>query len=242
MESDSGGLAVLVGPSYRRPTAYPMEFLSRLSAAWRGPALVEDLLVSEEPGRLGARLGMLLQQLPREARLLHGGAAAGAATVALARLGFSRIDSFDSNPVYRPLRAERLRHAGVEGRARCPADLPSEEGYDAALLIGDPACRPSPPREKEILAIGAAVRRGGRLFFAAWRGEQPDILLERGWSRSGSVALRPIARQRCRRPRGEASTRLQRRAAGALLDPVALLAPAAVLRVFGECYEIWSKP
>jgi hypothetical protein len=230
-----------VGPGYRQPTPYPIAFLERLSAAWRGGALVEDLLVSEEPGRLAARLAALLKGIPRTGRLLHWGAATGSATVGLVRQGFSRIESYDSNPAYLPLRRERLLHAFATSEARCIEAVDLRADYDVVLVVGDPACRPSVPREEEIASAAFLLRSGGALCLAAWGPDRPIPRQIEAWPRA-AIPLRWISRARCRTPRGRARTSFSRWVAGLALEPAAALVPRAVLGAFGERYERWTRP
>ena len=227
------GHGVLQGDRYRRATPYPSSFLEKLASAFRGAALVEELLVAEEPGRLALRVAPLLEPGDGALRVLHWGAAALAATVSIARLGL-RIDAVDTNPLWEPLGRERLGWTGLEDRVRVVAPERLEGGYGLLLLVGERAARPELPPADEIERAVERLDPGGRILLIGWpRGTGLPSPLA-GWRPVRRTPGR-LARQRLLRPRGEAPVpRRMRGLAGLGLAPLTLAAPDLVLVLLGE--------
>ncbi len=240
--ADAGGCGLLLGRGYRRSTPYHGSFLSRLASARRGGALVEDILISEEPGRLATRAAFLLGAVRPEARVLHCGAASLAATIAVARLGYARIDAVESNPLWAPLARERIACAGMEERIRLlQEDGPAAGSYDLLLLVCEPPLGPIPAPE-EIARAARALRPGGRAVVVSWPAGRPLPAPLSSWRRSGRSDP-DLARHRLLHPRGDApAARRARGVLAALLIPAARWAPGTLLAWMGETNGVLTAP
>ncbi|MBD3160739.1 MAG: hypothetical protein GF346_01230 [Candidatus Eisenbacteria bacterium] len=164
--------------------------------------------------------------------MLHWGAAAAGAARALARLGVA-IDAVEANRLYHPLARERIARAGAADRIRLLEPDGCRGDYDLLVLVGDPALRSEPPSPKEVAAAIARIRPGGKILLIGWPVDRP-VPPGSPLPLPHSV-LRRIALQRLLRPRGAAPAGgAFRRGMGVAAAPVALGAPAPLLRLFRE--------
>lgn len=240
IDLDGAGRTALTAPGYHRPLPYPVTYLEKLASAYPGPALVEELLLAEEPGRFAIRAERLLGPVDRGARFLHWGAAALGATVAVARLGF-RIDAADTNPLYAPLARERLQHVGLASRIEVVPSEPIDRSYDALILVGEPVLRPTLPTKEEIAGLLRLLRPDGRVLLLGWPRAAGRVPLAPTWL----PVRRPDRRfawSRLLRPRGKAPTpTLRRRTFGFIAAPLALVIPSLIPRFFGEEYGVFQQ-